>query len=192
MKTTNENPFSDEQLLERLKNGDQTAFAMIYDRYAADLIWYGSKKLSSLEEARDLVHDLFVEFWDKRERIHINSSFKSYLFSAARYRIIDHIRKNARRDYYAAVINLLDLETDDSTHDDILFRDLSKIAESEIDKLPPRTREIFRLSRQRQLSVREIARELNLSDQTVKNQLSAALRKLKPAIQKIAKNFIFL
>lgn len=192
MNTSRDNVQSDEQLLKRLKKNDQAAFAIIYDRYAADLIRFGSKKLSSLDEARDLVHDLFVEFWNKREHIYLSGSLKSYLFAAVRYKVIDCIRRNSRQEYYAGAIKLLQANLDNSTQDAILFRDFSTLTESEIEKLPPRTQEIFRLSRQQHLSVREIAGKLNLSDQTVKNQLSTALRKLRPGIQSLVKNFIFL
>ncbi|HYH57251.1 MAG TPA: RNA polymerase sigma-70 factor [Anseongella sp.] len=192
MKTNKESTFSDEQLLARMKDDDQQAFAAIYDRHAAGLIDFASRKMSSLEEARDLVHDLFVEFWDRRERVHVNSSFQSYLFAAARYKVIDHIRRNSRKEYYAGVLRQLQTDMDNSTQEDILLRDLNKISESEIEKLPPRTKEIFRLSRQQHLSVGEIAGKLSLSDQTVKNQLSAALRKLRPGIESLVRNFIFL
>lgn len=183
---------TDERLLIRMKDGDQQAFALIYARHAADLVGFTSGKVSSLDEARDLVHDLFVELWEKRDRIHLSNSFRSYLFAAVRYKIIDHFRKNGRQEYYSRALEILQTTLDNSTHDSILYRDFNTLTESEIDKLPPRMREIFRLSRQRHLSVREIAGKLGLSDQTVKNQLSVALKKLRPGIHRLVKNFIFL
>lgn len=191
MKTNGEGPCSDGQLLERFKNGDQQAFALIYDRYASELIDFSSRKLSSLEEARDLVHDLFVGLWEKRGQVNISSSFRSYLFAAIRYKVIDHIRRNIRQDYYAGIAGTLDINTDNSTNNDILYRNFNEIMESEIEKLPPRTKEIFRLSRQQHLSVREIAGKLSLSDQTVKNQLSAALKKLKPSFERLIPLLLF-
>lgn len=183
---------SDGKLLARMREDDRRAFAIIYDRYAAGLLGFTARKVASLEEASDLVHDLFVEIWNKRGQLQIQTSFRTYVFGAIRYKIIDHIRKNSRQDYYIDLLSSLQARADDSTRDSILFRDLMKLTESEIDKLPPRTREIFLLSRQQHLSVGEIAGKLKLSDQTVKNQLSTALRKLRPRIEYLVKNFIFL
>lgn len=191
MSVHKEKPLIEEQLLQRFRNGDQEAFAGIYTRYAADLIDFVSAKLASMEEARDLIHDLFVEFWEKREQLHIGSSLRSYLFAAARYRVIDHIRRNIRREYYTGITGQARAGGDNSTSNEILYKDLSEIMDAEIEKLPPRTREIFRLSRYQHLSVNEIARKLSLSDQTVKNQLTSALRKLRPGFEKLAAFFLF-
>lgn len=183
---------TDEQLLTRMKHGDAEAFALIYARFASDLIGFTSGKLASLDEARDLVHDLFVELWEKRDRIHLSNSFRSYLFAAARYKIVDHFRKHGRQQFYAKALTLLQTQVDNATQDSIVFRDFSLLSASEIEKLPPRTQEVFRLSREQHLSVREIAEKLGLSEQTVKNQLTTALKKLRPGIQRLVKNFIFL
>lgn len=176
----------DNVLLSRFQNGDRQAFETIYSRYAYGLVDYAAGKLASLDEARDVVHDLFVELWTRREKVMVSSSLRAYLFTAARYRIIDHIRKNIRKEYYASLTLSLGTDTDYATQDAILHKDLNQQIEAEINNLPPRTREIFRLSRQQHMSVQEIARELQLSDQTVKNQLTTALRKLRIAFNKLA------
>src|SRR5690606_33337112 len=94
MSKSRENEPTDERLRIRMKDGDEEAVALIYARHAADLVGFTSGKVSSLDEARDLVHGLFVELWEKRARIHLSNSFRSDLFAAVRYKIIDHFRKN--------------------------------------------------------------------------------------------------
>lgn len=94
-------------LLQGLHAGDQAAFASLYAHYAPQLIGYAAARLSSLEEARDIIQDLFVYLWDERQNININISLRSYLFTAVRYRIIDHIRHQLTRREYATWAKLL-------------------------------------------------------------------------------------
>lgn len=181
---------SEDEWITRFRHGDRAAFEFLYRLYAENLITYASRKLSSLEEARDIIHDLFVELWTSREKLAVTHSLQSYLFSATRYRIIDHIRKNSRKAFYARLIHSVKAEEDESTAKEIVYKDLHHIAEEEIDKLSPRAREIFRLSRHQHMSITEIAEKLELSDQTVKNQLTTANKKLRFSLQKILSVFL--
>src|SRR3546814_4910146 len=131
-----------------------------------------------MDEARDLIHDLFVDIWEKRDRLRIDSAFRSYLFAAARYRVIDHVRRNIRQEYYAGITRQRHTAADNSTSNEILYKDLSEVMDAEIDKLPPRTREIFRMSRHQHLSVNEIARKLRLSDQNRSEEHTSELQSL--------------
>src|SRR3546814_16343479 len=91
-----------------------------------------------MDEARDLIHDLFVDIWEKRDRLRIDSSFRSSLFAAARYRVIDHFRRNIRQEYYAGIKRQSHTAADNSPGNEILYKDLSKAMTAEIKKLPPR------------------------------------------------------
>ena len=177
---------SDTKLQQSLKSGDQSAFNTLYELYAASLTGYAAARLASLEEARDIIHDLFVYIWEERDSITISTSFKSFLFAAVRYRIIDHIRKNITRREYAEIAQRLTADYIASTEDELTAKEIRQTLELAVNNLPSRTKEIYRLSRHRQLAIKEIASRLHLSEQTVKNQLTTALSYLRISLERIA------
>lgn len=173
-------------LRERLRCGDENAFSEIYQLYAASLIGFASSKLYSLEEARDLIHDVFIYLWTERRKIQIHSSLQSYLFAITRHRIIDHIRRNVTRKEYASMLQGLNLDLENSLERNIEAKDLGKVIENLLTILPPRTKEIYQLSRNEYKRISEIAEMLHLSDQTVKNQLTTALKFLRTSLSKLS------
>lgn len=92
---------TDDRLAVLLQNGDESAYTEIYKRYAPALTAFAESKLYSLEDARDVIQDLFTDLWKARRNTQINGSLKSYLYAATRYRIISKIRKNLVREDYA-------------------------------------------------------------------------------------------
>lgn len=173
---------TDEQLTALLKKGDEQSFTEIYRRYAPKLASFASSKLYNLDDAKDILHDLFVKLWESREELQITSNLQSYLFSIIRHRIIDKIRKNITREEYAVLAQRLVISFEQSAERQLEARELQQSIEKLLQELSPRVREIYGLSREDGLSNREIAEKLNLSEQTVKNQLSAALKHLKKAV----------
>jgi len=182
---------TDEQLIILLKKDDQPAFTEIYNRYAESLAGFAASKLYSLDDARDIIHDLFVKLWESRDEVYITSNLKSYLFSIVRHRIIDKIRKNITREEYASMAQSLIVSGHDSADKQVEAKELQQTIEKSLSQLPPRVKEIYKLSRDEGLSNHEIAEKLNLSEQTVKNQLSAALKHLRSSLSNI-NLFIFM
>jgi RNA polymerase sigma-70 factor (family 1) len=179
------NNHTEKELLELLKTGDKSAFTSIYEIHAPSLTGFAASRLSSLEEARDIIHDLFAYIWSERETLDITASLKSFLFAAVRYRIIDHIRKSVTRKEYAAMLQQLSNTITAETEEELVSKNLHYKLEHAVDHLPSRTKQIYRLSRNRHLAVKEIAGELGISEQTVKNQLSTALHHLRLSWDKL-------
>ena len=173
---------TDLQLIDLLKKGDEHAFAVIYGRYAEQLAGFASSKLFSLEDARDIIHDLFVNLWMDREQLKVNSNLKAYLFTLARYRIVDKIRKNVTREEYAVMVMAFSTVHETTIEQQIAAKELQKNIERSLEELSPRVKEIYLLSREHNLSTSDIAKQLKLSEQTVKNQLTAALRHLRQSL----------
>ena len=184
------NKFTDEQLVALLKTGNQQAFTEIYDRYAATLAGFAGSKLHNLDDAKDILHDLFVKLWENRGQIHINSNLQSYLFGMVRHRIVDKIRKNITREEYAFMLQSLTTANQYSVDKQVEAKELRQTIANSMLQLPARVKEIFKLSREEGLSNREIAEKLNLSEQTIKNQISAALKHLRKSLATITA-FIF-
>ena len=168
----NKNIQNDTLLIDRLNAGDEGAFSEIYETYASSLIGFASSKVYSLEIARDLVQDVFVTLWADREKHPIRTSVQSYLFSITRHRIIDHIRKNVTREEYASMLQVLSVKLENSVERKLEAKDLGTHIQEAVVNLPPRTREIYHLSRNENKSIPEIAQMLNISDQTVKKPIN--------------------
>ncbi len=176
---------SEKQLLDRLNNNAPGAFEQVYKTYVADLLGYAAQRLSSLEEARDVVQDIFLNLYERRRTLNVEGSLKAYLFSALKYKIIDHIRKNVHREYYANLLFSFPQKGEDNVFSELVYNDLNAIVEKEIERLPSRIKETFLLSRKKHLSISEIAAYMNISEQTVKNQLTTAMKRLRPVLDKV-------
>jgi RNA polymerase sigma-70 factor (ECF subfamily) len=151
--------------------GDRHAFADLYTRYLDNLYQYVFLFTKSACSAEEIVQDVFVRIWEHRQSLSEVESFKSYLFRAAKNRVIDYVR--LRETEERALSRLLaegntGPETPDEAFD---YKAYYHIIQEAIDQLSPRRQEIFRLSTERGLSHDEIAAELDISKSSVKNQL---------------------
>jgi RNA polymerase sigma-70 factor (ECF subfamily) len=164
---------------------ESPAFNEIYNTHAPALTSFAAARLTSLDEANDIIHDLFVHLWQDRENLTINISLRAFLFAAIRYRIIDHIRKNSTRKKYAEQIAKLPIHAQEETENKIFEKELREKLDDAMNQLSPRTREVFKLSRFEHLSVKEIAAKMDVSEQTVKNQLTTALAQLRSLLGKV-------
>jgi RNA polymerase sigma-70 factor (family 1) len=176
---------TDEQLIILVRKGDQQAFAEIYSRYGESLAGFAASKLYSLDDAKDILHDLFVKLWENRDQLYITSNLQSYLFGIIRHRIIDKIRKNITREEYASVRQSLAAVYEQDIDKQLEAKELRQAIEKSLAQLAPRVKEIYKLSREECLSNHEIAEKLNLSEQTVRNQLSAALKHLRKSLTSV-------
>lgn len=177
---------SDIELIQLLKKSENAAFTEIYNRYGESLAGFAGAKLYHLEDAHDILHDMFVKLWEDRHTLVISVNLKSYLFSAIRYRIIDKIRRNVTREDYASTLHALNTDDNYGIDKEIEAKELQEAIEKSLDNLPFRTKQIFHLSRNEHHTVLEIAKMLNLSEQTVKNQLTTALKHLRQSISYIS------
>jgi RNA polymerase sigma-70 factor (family 1) len=182
----------DDELIALLKKDDKAAFTEIYNRYAESLAGFASSKLYNLEDSRDIIHDLFVKLWKDRNTLAISGNLKSYLFTATRYSIVDKIRRNVTRQDYARALQSLEDQYDQSIEQYIAVKELQKVVEKSLNDLPFKTKQIYQLSRNEHRTIAEIAQILNLSEQTVKNQLTIALKHLRQSITLISTSaFLF-
>lgn len=173
------NKYSDLELVSRLRDSDRFAYTEIYNRFKRPLYSFLWKRLGDKETVRDILHDVFLTIWEKRESISYETSLSGYLFSAVRNKLLDIVARDKVRQRYVdsfyIFINMEDISTDHL----VRTKELSAHIEQEISKLPPKTREVFELSRISNLSRREIAEQLGVSEQTVKSHMFNALKTLR-------------
>lgn len=171
--------YTDQELLDCLKSGDQVAFAEIYGRYWKVMYFHALKMLGDEDDAKDLVQELFAAVWTRSANIPFNTNLSGYLYITARNKIINLIQqKKVRRDYLSGLA-LFAEEASNGTIEQIDEKELLLIVEKEIQALPHKMRQVFELSRKQYLSHKEIATELNISDKTVKKQIGYAIRMIK-------------
>lgn len=185
-------PEDDWSLLDRLRNNESTALDEIYKRYATLLVTFASSKVYSLDTAKDIIQDLFTQLWLKKESLIIKDSLKAFLFSSVKYRIIDHIRKNAVRQEYAVNLQLLEMPVSNNAEQAIEEKEILEQISKAINHLSPKVKQVYKLSRESHMSTAEIAKQLNVSEQTVKNQLTAALKYLRISITKLTAVLLYL
>lgn len=174
-----------------MRHDDGDAFHEIYERYWLRLYTSAFKRVRSKEDAKDLVQDLFVSLWTKRHTMVISTSLSSYLFTAVKYKVINHIESNIVKGTYLKSLEIAASRYDNSTSETIINQDLEQFAHLAISKLSPKMRQVFELSRRENLSVNEIADRLNISEQTVKNQISKALKILRMRMSDISATLPF-
>jgi RNA polymerase sigma-70 factor (family 1) len=171
--------YSDLELTDFLKSGEKSAFIELYDRYKGLLYIYACKITKDKSMAEDMVQEVFIYLWEKRLSINFTTSISSYLYSAIRYKSFDLIDKQKVRDDYSQSFQLFIDQGEYLTDHYIQERELSAVIEKEILNLPPKMREIFVLSRGKNLTNQQIAKYLGISEKTVKNQVSLALKTLR-------------
>lgn len=174
---------SDDDLTGLLRKGDIAAFEEIYNRYWPVLYSAAYKRVRSREVSQEIVQDLFTAFWLGRKEMDIRSSLKGYLFAAVRYKVLNHIEKEMVRRDYRSRLPEPSLRVDNSTEEAILLNDLHHQLDQELDQLPFKCRQVFELSRIAQKSNREIALELKISEKTVENHITKALRILRGGLK---------
>ncbi|MGM9854478.1 MAG: RNA polymerase sigma factor [Muribaculaceae bacterium] len=180
------------QCINNLKQGSYKAFTMIYDEYADCIFSFALKQLRNRNAAQDIVQDTFMRLWIYRKMIDCSCNFKSFIFSIARYRIIDILRQQMKAPKFEEYIEHCSEDpTDVSPEEIVMYDEFLSLVTAAKEKLTPRELQIYELSRDSLLTNAQIAEKLGISEQTVKNHLSAALRTLRTAIGGSSLIFIF-
>ncbi|SMB99162.1 RNA polymerase, sigma-24 subunit, ECF subfamily [Hymenobacter roseosalivarius DSM 11622] len=174
--------WDDDALVSALESGDENAFAHIYERYWQRLYELTHRKLGSGADAEEVVQDVFVGLWHKRSVAHIHK-LDVYLFTAAKYKIIDRIRSRIAHEGYVASAAPRSALADCTTEEMMGAADLSAALAASVGSLPANTQAVFRLSREQYQSVPEIAVRLNLAPKTVEYHLTRALRFLRTRLK---------
>ncbi len=170
----------DSELLDLLRLGEQGAFTEIYVRYWQKLFTVAANKIGDLEEAREIVQNIFVSLWDRREVLEVTGSLGSYLAVSVKYRVINGLDRLHSRQQYIERLNLT--EVDDSTQQWLEFMELKERLAQLVADLPEKCRLVFTLSREQGYSQKEIAAELGISEKTVEGHMTKAIKSIKSGL----------
>lgn len=181
--------YSNVNLLNRIANDDIKAFEEIYQRYSNKMLIYALKILRNKDVCEDLVQNIFVDFWSKRKTSNIEN-LEAYLFRAVKFQVFNYFRNQKFSSEDLIRLNIVDVSINASKK--MEYDELESAIQNVVNKLPPRCKEIFELSRYEHKSNKEIAEALNVSIQAVKNQISKALIAIRADLRKEELLFFFL
>lgn len=176
---------SDEALVTALHSSDMTAFEELYERYWSKLWNAAAKRVSDKEQAEEIVQDFFAQLWVNRTKIFLRSNFSVYAFTAVRYQVINFIQKEAVKNNYKTAQAQYLADYDNTTEESIYLNDLSLNIEREISRLPEKCRQVYELSRNALKNNKEIASQLGISEKTVENHLTKALKRLRLSLNQL-------
>lgn len=182
----------EKELVTRLINGDEEAFCELYANYKNRLIYFAMKFVKSYEFAEDIFQDVFAAVWQSRRVIDPEQSFSSYLYTIIRNRMLNLIRNIQQEEKLRNHILSQSIDYDEETGRKVLFDDLNLIINKSLESLTPRQREIFKMSREEEMSHKEIAEKLNLSVYTVQEHISLSLKSIKTFLSKYPEQLIDL
>ena len=173
--------YTDHQLLELIAEGNQAAFMQIYDRYWKKVFTIANNRINKLEDAEDIVNDVFASLWANRKKIQI-VSLENYLATASKYCVFSKIKLQNKEKEYAASLPQQSFVTD-SCENSVHYKRMLIQVKKEVEKLPSKCQLIFKYSREQGLSVKEIATILQLSPKTVENQIGKAIKLLRVSLR---------
>ncbi len=172
----------DKELYIKLKTGDERAFQTLFRKYYPAMCHFACQYLNDNELAEETVQDMFVKIWEKRESLNIETSVKHYFFRSVRNHCLNQIQHEKIKKQYANAV-LESFQQEINTEQYYLEVDLVKRIEKSIDSLPPKRKEIFRLSREQGMKYKEIAETLEISVKTVEAQMGLALKHLREELK---------
>lgn len=166
-------------LIDRIVVGDERAFSELYKLFSAELTRHILSKVSEPQVAEDILHDLFLSLWRNRLKMADIESLPAYLYSSCRYLILAHYRQRLKTPRSIAIEDLDLLDESVSLEDRLHYRFVVDLVENEVENLPEKCREVFKLSRSEYLTNREIAERLSISESTVEKHIGKEVRRLR-------------
>jgi RNA polymerase sigma-70 factor (family 1) len=178
--------YPDTELINLVKQDSYAAFTEIYNRHWSMLYGSSFNILRDKQACMDIVQDIFIWFWEYRRQLVIRSC-KAYLLTAVKFKSANYIRNAKNRDIVIHQLSVTTSGTDENQEYEV--RQLQEFIRSIAEVLPERCREIFQLSRYDYLSNKEIAVKLEISEKTVENQITIALKRLR---EKLSASYFLL
>jgi RNA polymerase sigma-70 factor (family 1) len=172
----------DKVLIDRLRNGDELALTELYNRFWQLLFVSAYNIIKDKELCEDIIQDIFMNIWHNREKLEINISLKGYMYACARYQVFNQFRKNKDKIHVELFDNLEERFQYTTPETQIMHDELVQQINFIVDTLPEKCQVVYKLSREEQLSHKEIAERLNISTKTVENHITKALHTIRMSI----------
>lgn len=166
---------TDRSLIRRLNRGDESAFDALFMRLHHKVFLYSLNLIQSKEVAEEIMQDVFITVWKKREKIDPQLSIDALLFKITKDLCFNYLKKLSRENNFkTALKQRLASSANSHTENQVIYNDYYRVASHAIDQLPTQRRKIFKMNRMMGMSYEEIADRLSISKNTVKVQLVKA------------------
>lgn len=169
---------NNEELVRQLKLGNEVAYDLLYEQYWKKLYIHVLSRVKDEDAAKDIVQNVFISIWERKDTLEISTSLEQFLFGAVKLKVLNYFRiEKIEERVMEYTLQKLERATV-SIHEMSDYLALEKLIEIEIEELPEKMRHAY-LMRHAHLSTAEIAKKLNLAEQTVSNHISEAMRRLR-------------
>lgn len=169
----------DSNSIKQLIAGDETAFTLVYTLYSEKVYRLAYRFLKDQEQSEEIVQETFITLWLNKEKLQPEGDMWLYLYVISKRLSINALKLIYRSTDQLRILIQNTVKEDNTTEEDVIAHDLEVFTQKIITKLPPQQQLVFKLSRINGLSHKEIAEELNISPNTVKNHMVQALKTLK-------------
>lgn len=173
--------YDEDIIIEKLREGDKDTYRFLFSTYYKILCLYATSLTKNKYEAEDIVQNVFLKIWAKHDQLVVRTSLKSYLYKATYNVFINEYRKMKREETFLDQICQDVLEKSLEEEENSLDRKINWINQ-QIDGLPKKSKEIFIMNKKRGFSYKEIARSLNISENTVESHICRALKRIRSNI----------
>ena len=173
---------NDAEALLQMSDGNVAAYRFLFDHHFSDLCNFLMIYLHSRELSEEIALEIFTYIWEKRRTLQIRTTFKSFLFSSAKNKAISLYRKEQKKMFASIDLGLSVFQDDSSSQQLLENNELREIINTAINKLPEKSKQIYQLAWEENLSHKEIAEQLGITPKTVENHVGIALRKLRESL----------
>jgi RNA polymerase sigma-70 factor (ECF subfamily) len=176
---------TDAELLLFIKEDDEKAFRILYERYWKKLLLQAFIKLRSTEEAEEIVQTIFINIWKRRHTIELKYSFHTYVASMLKYEVLRRLAIQKKEKERRLNTPYLQVVEDNGTLEWLDYEQLCDQIEKEVKLLPEKCRLVFRLSREEGLTEKQIGESLSIAPKTVQAHLGKALKQLRTSVRQL-------
>lgn len=170
--------WSDLELVSRIKNGDRAAFATVYEDYSEVLYRFLLRRLTSRDDARDVLHDVFERIWVQRKSLSDDTAIFPYLFRAVQNRSLDLIRRQITRQKYVASFQRY-VASRDEDEMELEAKDILAVIRKELESFPVNTQRVMEMRILDGFTNKEISALLGLSEDSVKSHVKRGIKLLR-------------
>lgn len=168
-----------DELIGRLKQDDKEAFNLLFYMYAEKIFKFSLTFFNSEVEAEEIVQEVFLKIWLKRDKITDPSTFNAYIYTIAKNLIFNNLKKNVYKKKYESYQYSHPKAHHNDTENEVIYKETKQCIERALDQLPKKRKQVFLLSRKEGLKNKEIAEKLDISIKTVETHMSLSLKYLR-------------
>jgi RNA polymerase sigma-70 factor (ECF subfamily) len=170
---------TDHDLFRLIAKEDQTAFSELFRRYDKRIYPFVLKMIKTPVLAEEITHEIFIKIWKHRDKLPAIDQPEAYILTIAARHTLDQIKKRLSENKMLQGLSASKENSHNDTEEKLLLRDRAALVQQAVDQLPPQQRSVYELSRLEGMNYEQIARQLQISPNTVRNHLVKALRSIR-------------